>query len=341
MDKRAAGGGGSAISEREWIELIRTTIPGSASGLIKSIGDDCAVFGNAGGEQWLISADSLVEGVHFDRNWHPAELLGRKSMAVNLSDIAAMGGQPRFVLLSLCLPPSLPKNWLRSWLAGATALLAEYDCLLIGGDTVRSGELVISVTVLGNPTGHGPLYRCGAQVGDTVFVSGPLGSAAAGLALLQRGHTEGREMEARWRELLDAHLDPVPQIALGQALAATGWVSAMQDISDGLATDLAHICRESGVAGRLFAEKLPGSPLLDEAALILGQDKADLQLKGGEDYQLVLTVRAGQESALQTQIMTSLSLPLFPVGVIVAGQGLSVQRQDGTLSDISFQGYEH
>jgi thiamine-monophosphate kinase len=115
----------------------------------------------------------------------------------------------------------------------------------------------------------------------------------------------------------------------------------MQDISDGLATDLAHICRESGVAGRLFAEKLPCSPLLDEAALILGQDKADLQLKGGEDYQLVLTAPAGRESALQTQIMTSLSLPLYPVGVIVAGQGLSVQRQDGTLSDISFQGYEH
>ncbi len=343
MSGNAGGGFGvSTIAERELIHFIREASVSTAPDLIKSIGDDCAVFGKAtGAGQWLISTDTLVDGVHFDRSWHAPELLGRKSVAVNLSDIAAMGGRPRFVLLSLCLPPSLSTTWLHSWLAGATAILAEYDCVVIGGDTVRGSELVISVTVLGEPAGKQALYRCGAKPGDVVFVSGPLGSAAAGLALLQRSKGEGVAVGSLWQELLAAHLNPVPQIELGQALAMSGWVTAMQDISDGLATDLAHICQESGVGSRVYAEKLPCLPILDRAALFLGQEKKDLQLKGGDDYQLVFTVRAGQEIALQTLVMTTLHRQIYQVGVITEGCGVIVQKNDGSLQDMSFQGYEH
>lgn len=275
----------AGLSERALIRLIRGATAAAAPGLIQGIGDDCAVFGSTEADRWLITTDTLVDHVHFDRQWHPPELLGRKSIAVNLSDIAAMGGRPRFVLLSLCLPPSLASGWLQRWLSGASAMMAEQGCVLIGGDTVRGRELVISVTVLGEAAPDQILYRSGARPGDSVYVGGPLGSAAAGLALFQRAkQEEGRaEQWPQWQALLDAHLNPAPQVQLGQLLGCSGCVTSMQDISDGLATDLAHICHESGTGSVLYAERLPALPSLDSAAIFLGREKLDLQLKGGED----------------------------------------------------------
>jgi thiamine-monophosphate kinase len=333
----------AGLSERALIRLIRGASASAAPELIQGIGDDCAVFGTTDAGQWLITTDTLVDQVHFDRHWHSPELLGRKSIAVNLSDIAAMGGVPRFVLLSLCLPSSLSSEWLQRWLSGVSAILAEQGCVLIGGDTVRGQELVISVTVIGKSGGGGILCRTGARPGDMVYVSGPLGSAAAGLALFHRAKEEGTDpgQWPQWQDLLEAHLNPAPQIELGQQLALSGCVSAMQDISDGLATDLAHICHESGVGSIVHAGRLPALPSFDSAAMFLAQEKLDLLLKGGEDYQLLFTVRPDREKELEASLMNSLCHQIYPVGMITEGQGVILEQNDGRRCDITFQGYEH
>jgi thiamine-monophosphate kinase len=335
----------SGLSELALIRLIRDANISAAPGLIQGIGDDCAVFTTPGAEagagKWLITTDTLVDKVHFDLRYHPPELLGRKCMAVNFSDIAAMGGYPRFALLSLCLPLSLSDKWLQSWLSGVSAMLAEHGCVLIGGDTVRGTELVISVTVIGEAGGNEILYRSGAKPGDTVYVSGPLGSAAAGLALFQKAEDAGERPAVRWQALLDAHLDPAPLVQLGQQLSRSGCVTAMQDISDGLATDLAHICQESDVGAVVHARRLPALPSLDDAAAFLGQEKLDLMLKGGEDYQLLFTIPSGREKEVEEKIKQTLDFPLFAVGVIVEGQGVVLEKNDGSRQNITFQGYEH
>ncbi len=333
----------AGVSERALIRLIRGASVSVAPELIQGIGDDCAVFGTTDAGQWLITTDTLVDLIHFDRHWHSPELLGRKSIAVNLSDIAAMGGVPRFVLLSLCLPVSLGSEWLQRWLSGVSAILAEQGCVLIGGDTVHGRELVISVTVIGKAGEGKILYRTGARPGDIVYISGPLGSAAAGLALFQRAKEEGTDpgQWPQWQDLLDAHLDPAPQLELGQQLGLSGCVSAMQDISDGLATDLAHICLESGTGSILYAARLPALPSLDSAATFLAQEKLDLMVKGGEDYQLLFTVRPGREKELEARILTTLHHQIYPVGIITEGQGVILEKNDGTRCDITFQGYEH
>lgn len=173
------------ITEREIIKKIRENAVISADGLVRGIGDDCSVFGEPGAS-WLVSTDMLVDSVHFDRSWHEPHLLGRKSVAVNLSDIAAMGGAPKFMLISMSLPAGIGDAWILSWFEGVTEILEEHDCLLIGGDTVSGGELSFSLTVLGTQLPEGPIYRSGAREGESVYVSGALGSSAAGLALLRK-----------------------------------------------------------------------------------------------------------------------------------------------------------
>ncbi len=333
----------TSLSERALINLIRGTTVAAAPDLIKGIGDDCAVFGAAGTGPWLITTDTLVDLVHFDRDWHPPELLGRKCLAVNFSDIAAMGGRPRFVMLALCLPLDLDDIWLQGWLAGVTAVLAEYGCIIIGGDTVRGRELVITVTVIGEAPPDHIIYRAGAAAGDSIYVSGPLGSAAAGLALFKKAKLEGTDPAqwAQWQVLLNAHLNPQPAVKLGQILGSSGSVSSMQDISDGLATDLAHICQASGTGSVIYEQQLPSLAVIDSAALFLHKDKLDLILKGGEDYQLLFTVHSGRESELEARLLTELNHRIYRVGTITTGQGVILEKSDSSRCEITFQGYEH
>ncbi len=331
-----------ALSERDLIEHIRKqAAASSARGLIKGIGDDCSVFGTSARGAWLVSTDMLVDGVHFTREWHPPRLLGRKSIAVNLSDIAAMGGVPRFFLLSVSLPPWLSSEWLFQWLEGVSAILSEYDCVLIGGDTVSGQELNISVTVLGEQHPAGIIYRSGARSGDTVYVSGPLGSSAAGLEILKRTGGDGLQRNSGWEILINTHLDPIPQVQLGQVLCASGCVSAMQDISDGLATDLSHICNESGVGAVIRGQRLPHLPELDEVCSALQLHKSDCILRGGEDYQLVFCVSRGREKDLEEYVKKAGNYVVYPVGTIEMGRGVSLEDDQGRRRDITFQGYEH
>ncbi len=332
----------SEYTERQLINRIREYAGATADDLIRGIGDDCSVFGKPGQGPWLVSTDMLVDSVHFDRSWHDPRLLGRKCVAVNLSDIAAMGGDPRFLLVSVSVPGGFSPEWLTTWFEGVMEILAEYNCLLIGGDTVTGKELTFSITVIGTQLPEGVLYRSGAKEGDSVYVSGRLGSSAAGLALLKKIQQD--EIQTKrdvWDELFNAHLNPVPQVELGKLLCKSGFVTAMQDISDGLSTDLSHICHESEVGAVIYEEKLPSLPLLDPLCKEYAMEQRDLVLKGGEDYQLVFTIQEGREKEVENLVAQHLQVPISPIGEICSGQGVVLQSIGGGAIDITFLGYEH
>ncbi len=329
------------MKERELIEMIAAAA-GHGSGILRTIGDDCAVVEKGDGRVWLLTMDTLVEAVHFNPDWHPPELLGRKTVSVNVSDVAAMGGEPRFLLLSLALPPEAGGDWVSGFVAGFTGACREYGCLLVGGDTVASpAGITLSVTAIGETAADRVLYRSGARPGDTVWVSGPLGLAAAGLDLFRAGLAGKEEI---LRPLLDAHLDPRARVGLGRRLAASGLVHAMMDLSDGLATDLAHICSQAAVGARVRADRLPLHPGLARAAELLGRGPVHWMVSGGEDFELLFTTAADDAAAVEEQASAS-GHRVYAVGRIVEEEGVVLvspgpggQKEE---QDISFRGYEH
>ena len=327
-------------SELELIRLFRDTANGPSPGLVKGIGDDCAVFENLDGRQWLTTTDLLVDQVHFDRSFHPPRLLGRKSMAVNFSDIAAMGGRVHFALISLALPASIEKEWIMQWYEGIGDMLAAWGCRLIGGDIARGALLTVNVVAIGSVAHGRAVMRDTARIGETIYVSGPLGSAAAGLEIC-RNPDRFETIDQRVRDSLRRHhLDPEPELELGSLLGDSGLVGAMQDLSDGLATDLAHIAVQSGVGAEIDAQALPAAEGLDEVAELAGLPKVSLQVSGGEDYRLVFTVKEHGDERLLSLIGERGMGPVYRIGKIIAGSGVLL-RKDSACSDISFQGYQH
>lgn len=259
----------------------------SQSTVVKGLGDDAAVIRLAAESQLVSCVDTLVQGRHFSDDWSQVEALafaiGFKSVAVNISDIAAMGATPHSILLALALPERLATEaWLGEFAKGLFHACTQFGVQLIGGDTTRHDKLVISVTaqgLLGKDTR--PIYRNGAKVGDKVYVSGTLGDACYALHHLD---TElGQQLSHR------LHM-PTPRVQLGQALSQQGEVTAMIDVSDGLAQDLKHICLQSSVAIRLDIDKLPSSSVLQQVDLA---ERLRCQLTGGDDYELVFTLPAG------------------------------------------------
>lgn len=314
-----------------------STRPGAQ--LLQGIGDDCAVFAPGGSASLtLVTTDTLVEGVHFDLSWHPPELLGHKAVAVNVSDIAAMGGNPRFALLSLAAPPTFGLETLERFVQGFMATLTAYQITLIGGDTVKSDQgLVLSVTVLGEVERQQVVYRAGASAGDEIWVSGYLGQAAAGLEICRQRQAP---LHQACPELVAAHLDPVPEVALGRALAESGLVTAMIDMSDGLASDLAHVCVESGVGALVQADQLPLSASTRQTAQALGLEALRLAIAGGEDYRLLFTSKPAARERIQELAGHAVGGQLFRIGTIVDGQGVLLSA-NGHNTRIDFQGYDH
>jgi thiamine-monophosphate kinase len=330
------------VNERQIIEYIATLAGPADARLLQGIGDDCAVIQKDGEHVWLLTMDTLIESVHFDCAFHPAEKLGRKAVSVNVSDIGAMGGRPMFVLLSVGMPRGFDESWFQAFARGLTDACREYGCLLIGGDTVASPQgLTFTLTVIGEALARQVVYRNGARPGDTIWVSGSLGFAAAGLELLRRGIDPG---SAVFGPFCEQHLNPRARVELGCRLAASGLVHSMMDLSDGLATDLAHLCKQSGVGARLVARDLPGITALVEAARLTGADPEQWAIGGGEDYELLFTARPESNSRL-LDLACQYGLPLSPVGTVVAGEGVTLvrQRPDGGNDEIpvAYQGFDH
>lgn len=325
------------FSEREFIAQIKARLSVQHGLVVKAIGDDCAVVRKAGDRLELLTMDTLVENVHFDRAWHLPELLGRKAASVNLSDIAAMGGVPQYALLSLAVPYAVESSWLALFMDGFLEALAEHDVLLIGGDTVKSGhEIMVSVTVLGEIDERHVLYRDGASSGDLVWISGVPGEAAAGLALCKAGLADN----SGWQPLVAAHLDPNPEVVLGAILAQSGLVHAMMDTSDGIATDLAHICKESGKGAEITATDIPASDFLTKASRHLGVSTIDWALKGGEDFHLLFTAAEDRRAELEKLVHEQTGRKIYCIGSIVDEPGVYLVK-DGERIDIAYQGYDH
>jgi len=329
------------ISEREIISRIRTRISSDSSSLIKGIGDDCAVYriGDACcSKLGVITTDSLIEGVHFDLRWHPPALLGRKAASVNLSDVAAMGGVPTFALLSVAVPPEVSPIFLDAFVQGFMDQIEKYGVILIGGDTVKSdSKMIVSVTVLGEADEDRVVYRSGAKAGDLIWVSGCLGDAAAGLRICSG---DGECGILSFPRLVGAHLDPEPEVELGQVLAKSGLLNSMLDMSDGLATDLAHICAESSCGALLKADEIPVSPELKDAANVLGISYLDLAIRGGEDYRLLFTAPSTAREELLSRVYSATGREMSCIGKIVSEPGVILQEE--TLAEkIDFTGFDH
>lgn len=327
------------------LELIKSIIDRKQEqhpDLSCGIGDDCAIFNTNSGEELLITTDMLVENVHFDPSWHPPYLLGRKVMSVNISDIAAMAGSPRYALLSIGMNHHYSDDWLKEFMDGVFTQLDFFGCSLIGGDTVKSDQLVFSVTIIGAAPKGSAIRRSGVRVGDRVFVSGPLGSAAAGLQLfLDRDPSVLDVDTTSWPTLVNKHLDPSPRVRLAQLLGKSGKVTSMQDISDGIATDLSHICTAGKVKATLYSNKLPADKELYELCREKDMDAVQFQLCGGEDYELVFTVKNEAAEQLKMDFKTEHRFQLYEIGVIEEGEGVYLQREEGESLPISYQGYEH
>lgn len=331
------------MSERDLIQFIRNKHKTLGHSLKFGIGDDCAVFGEDIGGQWVVSTDMLVENIHFNLAWHSAFLLGRKAVAVNLSDIAAMGATPNFILLSVSIPKNIQPEWIDDFMSGVEEILTEYNTLLIGGDTVQGPSLSISITAIGNMSGASPIFRNGARVGDDIYVSGQLGSSALGLELLRSSKNDTILTSEQKHPFIQAHLNPTPQVAIGRALAKSSLVHSMQDISDGISTDLAHICSESNVGAYLLEEKLPMHENLVRVSSTIEKDSLKLILSGGEDYQLLFTAQPSNESAIFAIANEELicNKKLYKVGKITDSSEVVLKHTSGEVSQISYQGFEH
>jgi thiamine-monophosphate kinase len=309
-------------------DLIQRYFTRPAPNAILGVGDDAALLRVAEGMELAISTDMLVSGTHFFPDADPF-LLGHKTLAVNLSDLAAMGAVPRWATLALALPGA-DENWLRRFSEGFFALADEYGVDLVGGDTTR-GPLNLSVTIMGEVPRGQALRRSGAEAGDDIWVSGTLGKAALGLAQLQ-GRIALPE-DARLSCLAALH-QPRPRVALG--LALRGIANSAIDISDGLLADLGHILECSHAGAEIAFAAIPAiAPTGIEDALF-----RHCILSGGDDYELCFTASAAKRNRIEA-IAAELQLPLTRIGSISAARGCTVRAADGSVMKIKDSGYDH
>jgi len=321
-------------SEETLIARVRRALPSSAAGALRvGIGDDAAVFRPARGWEWVISTDALIEDVHFFTRTHRADAIGYKALARATSDLAAMGAEPRFFLLSMALPPDRAGRWLDACLRGMARAARRFGMTLAGGDTARSQCIALNLTVLGQVAPGRAVLRSGARPGDRIFVSGKLGTGQLGLEIVLRGLSD----RARWRKLLRPHLYPDPPVALGRWLANQKLASAMMDLSDGLSTDLTRLCKASGVGARICATRLPMVEVPEPLAR-RGIEPLQLALHGGEDYQLLFAVPArlaGRIPAARD------GASITRIGEIVRGSGIELRTDDGKSVRVAPRGWDH
>jgi len=331
------GGGELALLRRIRAGALRS----SRSGLRLGIGDDCALLAVQANEEVAVTTDLSIAGRHFRLDWHPAESVGHRCLARGLSDLAAMGARPVSAFLSLALPKELTVGrgrqiaWVDGFFNGLRALAAEWKTPLAGGDLAESPVALADIVLVGAVERGKALLRSGARAGDLLYVTGALGGAACGLARLEklaagRGRSAGPvRVPARLASELAAHLWPQPRIAQGLWLRKRGVATAALDLSDGLSTDLAHLCEESGVGAEVDAEALP---LHTGASLEQG-------LHGGEDYELLFTARAG------TRVPQSIAgVAITHIGRMVkarAGEPLMTLCSEDGEDALKARGWEH
>ncbi len=297
------------IKEFDLIRSLAGRYARHAPGLIQGIGDDAAVIEPSARTWWHITTDLLAEGIHFDLKTAPLESIGYRAAMANLSDMAAMGAVPRYLLISLAIPKTLKQSHVQRLYTGLMRVCRRYDIALVGGDTSASkAGLFLSITLVGTTSERRALFRHGAKSGDQIFVSGTLGDSLAGLRLLT-GNTGSRSSRRRHtllsrthrQFLIRRHFRPTARVAEGQWLNNARLASAAIDLSDGLSGDLRHICHESGVGAEVSLDNIPISPACRAYARAVGVSPAQLALTGGEDYELLFTASAKNRGLIEQQ----------------------------------------
>ncbi len=321
------------MREEEIIERFRRAFPFRPGGRLRlGIGDDAALFRPASGKELILTCDASIEGVHFLREKHAPDVVGYRALARAVSDIAAMGGVPQCFLLTLALPKSHTGRWLDRFLTGLRRAVQMFHVKHSGGDTTRNSRIFISITVLGEMRRGRAILRSGARPGDLICASGSLGNAQLGLELILKGLAH----DSRWRPLLRKHLRPEPRLALGQWLADKKIATALIDISDGLSTDLGHICDASGVGARIYADKIP-RVRVPETLRRRAFDPLTLALHGGEDYELLFTVPSRLATRLPARFR---GVRLSVIGEITRERTITLIHPDGRAQPLSAEGWD-
>jgi len=339
----------SDCSERELIARIQTRLPPPPAWLLVGIGDDAAVVEPERNRAEVLTVDALVEGVHFDRAFVPPDAIGHRALAVNLSDLAAMGAAPRLALLSLALPPGLPMADFDGLVAGIAALAERSRVHVVGGNLTRSsGPLMIDISVTGTVKPRQVLRRSGARPGDTLYVSGTIGAAAVGLMMLRdattnrklaiTGNAEDRE-EHVVASCIQRYLRPEPRVRLGLMLARNRAASACMDLSDGLSDAVYQVAAASGVGARIDAGALPIEPCVREVFAARGADPVAAAITGGDDYELLVAVRPRTGGRLAAAIRHG-GVPLTRIGVCTEDRAVVLSREGGD-TPLPREGYSH
>jgi len=295
--------------------------------ILKGIGDDCAVLRLLPGRDSLVTTDFTLEGIHFRRDWHSPESVGHRCLARGLSDIAAMGGEPVAAFLSLALPRNLPQSWVGRFARSLISLAEKYGVTLAGGDTAESPNGILAdLIVVGSVPKGKSVLRSEARVGDRVFVTGELGGSWAAIVRMMATRKKVNPRDYR------RHFFPEPRVEVGRVLREKRFASSMIDLSDGLSTDLAHICKESGVGAELNAVNIPRAHVGKPAREV----DLDLALHGGEDYELLFTAPAGKRVPRQIA-----GVALTEIGRITRGRKIIVRNAREIGYELEPRGWEH
>jgi thiamine-monophosphate kinase len=327
------------MSELAMIRRLRQAMP-AVAGVTVGIGDDCAVLEPTAGHRLLATTDLLLEDIHFRRRYAEPADIGWKSMAVNLSDIAAMGGRPRWALVALACAAATTMDEVEAFYAGARDLASRHGVAIVGGDTTASpAGWLVNVTLLGEAVS--PILRSGARRGDAIAVTGSLGRSAAGLSVLELPSAPQGVGATTLAEVTAAHLRPVPRVDEAHWMAGAGGVTAMIDLSDGLATDLAHIAEESGAHCRVELDRVPIDSGTRDVARALGADPLAWATGGGEDYELLVVCDPGALDRLSAGLERATGTRLHAIGT-VDGSGSGVAFVDARGREVTAAaGFEH
>ena len=321
----------SQLGEFGLIKNARDIFKSLNENIVVEIGDDCAAIKLRKGFLLIATTDALVEGIHFNLDYTKPYQLGIKSININLSDIAAMGGIPLYVLLSIAVPQNFSVKFINEFLMGVKEGAQRYKVSVIGGNVSSSkNEFSINMAILGEVKKKYMLLRKGAKAGDKIFVTGYLGNSAAGMKILKRGQWQ--------KKLIERHLMPSPRLTEGRFLAVRGLATSMIDISDGLASDIRRICEESNVGANIFIKNIPISREL-KSEIRNPKSEINLALYGGEDYELLFTVKPENVRKLKS-LWKNMKTPITMIGEITK-RGINLVNTDGKAIPLTKEGYNH
>ncbi len=334
----------SSLGEFELIKLLKGLLAEPPESVLIGIDDDAAVIELSDRCCYLLTSDTLLAGIHFKTSWATPWQIGGRAMAANLSDVAAMAGEPLFGLVSICIPPFTEVRFVEELYKGINSASSEFGCSVVGGDTNSSGSgIVISIALFGKADRDHITLRSGATVGDLIFVTGELGGSKAGLEVLSHGRDFFADMDKTLlNRVLSKHLEPVPRIREAKAISEKIRVSSTIDISDGLSSDLHHICEMSRVGAKLYADRMPICGGAEEVARRLSEVPLDYALSGGEDFELLFTVYREEPWKTISEVESSTGTRVSLIGEIVSlSEGCKLAHPDGSELPLGLSGYRH